>query len=129
MNKPITVNDTETAESWLNKLAREAPEDRHFPEEYDYNDVHGLVIRVLENEEISADVAELELRSTLSQREAQVVALKKTGLTHKGIALTLAFWSLGPETISESAVDEYVRRARSKYDDAKETVALLQDVF
>lgn len=73
----------------------------------------------------------------LSEREAEVFALKQRGLTHG--AITLFYQVLahaeydghqfvdGPQ--SRSTVDEYSRRARRKYQRAKETVAVLKSHY
>jgi hypothetical protein len=84
-----------------------------------------------------SDVTWLVEDTVLSEREAEVYALKQRGLTHD--AITLFYQVLahagydghqfvdGPQ--SRSTVDEYSRRARRKYHRAKETVAILESHY
>lgn len=146
MVRSITVSDQEPAHDWLNKLAREAEDDRLFPEEYEFSDVEQLAIQM--SEDTLARKAELYSETKLSEREAEVVALKEGGLTHRGIALVMSLTGDDFEAqnepsssgtgvhvwpsdgnVSPSTVDEYVRRAREKYLDAAYTYEHLDGVF
>jgi|GEM_PF-6569128 len=133
--KTIHVNDAEPAQDWINDLAREAPEGELYPPEYDHDDVEGLARQVGEafhaydhdgepEHFLARRRQELDA-TTLSEREAEVVALKEWGLTHDGIAL---FWALtdGP---SRSAADEYSARARRKFERAQRTVEELAGLY
>lgn len=134
MSKEIHVTNTETAAGWLNKFAREASEDRRYPEDYEYDQVLSLADRVVEE---TLDRATVFREDTLlSDTEATVVALKEIGLTHAGISLTL---SIGPNGTADrelassspatSTVDEYARRAREKYLAGQRTHLILDSVF
>jgi len=130
MAKPITVSDVEPAHEWLNKLAREAEENRRFPQEYDTNDVRQLVTRV--GEDTRSRQKELRNKTTLSDREAESAALKERGLTHQAIALVMSLSHRRPRAdnnISPSTVDEYVRRGAEKYNMAVTTAAELNGIY
>ena len=145
MEEPIIVTDEEPAHEWLNKLARESGDDRLFPEEYELNQVEELAVQI--KEETLPRKAKLYSETRLSEREAEAVALKEVGLTHRGIALVMSLTSdnfgidqksssgtsahvhVSDDVISPSTVDEYVRRAREKYIDAANTYKHLNDVF
>jgi len=127
MGQRITVSDVEPAHGWLNKLAREAEGDRIFPEEYEFSEVKQLAIQMSDG--VLRRKNELHVEASLSEREAEVVALKEGGLTHRGIALVMSVTDDALETIRPSTVDEYVRRARQKYLDAVYTYEHLNEVF
>lgn len=126
----------ESAVSWLNKLARDAPDGRLYPDEYDPEDIRELAVPLSEamadyadRNELAARCAELT-ETSLSDREVDVVALKELGLTHDAIALAMTYWG-GPDTgsVSPSTVDEYSRRAREKFQRAQRTVEELRDTY
>lgn len=83
------------------------------------------------------DVTQLVEETFLSEREAEVYALKMRGLTHDAITLfyrVLAHAGFdgyrfvdGPQ--SRSTVDEYSRRAGRKYRRADNTVKLLESHY
>jgi len=147
MAKKITVSDVEPAHDWLNKLAREAGDDRLVPEEYDLAEVKTLAIQLAEQTLSRKD--ELYAETKLSDREAEGIALKEAGLTHQGIALVMSLtddsFEAGAEpspsgtrihtqasdgtSVAPSTVDEYMRRARQKYLEAAATFQHLDDMF
>ncbi|WP_147302050.1 hypothetical protein [Haloferax sp. Atlit-4N] len=69
--------------------------------------------------------AELEDDTNLSGNEAYVVSLKEIGLTHQAIAYKMRLIS----DATKSTVDEYSRRARQKFLQAKQTVDNLESVY
>lgn len=130
MPKQIHVNNTEPATGWLNKLAREAPDDRWFPEDYPREDVLNLAHQVGEETLDRANI--LREDTTLSENEAEVVALKEAGLTHAGCALAMTLPRQEESvtaSVAESTVDEYARRAREKYLAGQRTHLILNSVF
>lgn len=84
-----------------------------------------------------SDVTWIVEDTFLSEREAEVFALKQRGLTHGAITLfyqVLAHaeydghqFTGGPQ--SRSTVDEYSRRAGRKYHRASETVSILESHY
>jgi len=77
------------------------------------------------------------LGTHLSNREVEVVEMKRRGFTHGAIALVISasedfvlFVSEStPNVITKSTVDEYSRRAKNKYEESLVLVDLLDAVF
>lgn len=126
MAKAITVSDHEPAVEWANKLAREAGEGRIYPEEYEFDDVGHLAQLIRGDTNQRAN--DLYKETVLSFREAEAIAMKEAGLTHRGIALVMSMYSSDTEVgVRPSTVDEFVRRARTKYQQAQTTRDLLDE--
>ena len=137
----ITVNETEPAHAWIQKLADEAAADELIPEEYDFYQARRVVLRVAERFEQAREDSDLALRydtlrtdTTLSDREAEVVVLKELGLSHTAIATYYGILGEGTESDeqyprSPSTVDEYSRRAREKYQKAQTTIDELKGTY
>lgn len=84
---------------------------------------HGVVVGLVgELNETVCNVCrseDLQERTVLKRREADVYALKEQGYSHGQIADLL--------DLSKSTVDEYSRRINDRVKRAKETVAILDD--
>ena len=89
-------------------------------EQAHYNLVDSLYSRLSEQQ------STLRQETSVSDFESLVVALKGIGITHNGISLLT---SLDSEGAAKSTIDEYSRRARQKYLQAKRTVSLLEDIY
>lgn len=119
--------ETDAVVEVVNTLAREgsAPElpsdffDQKYEQEH-FNLIDSLYSRLSERR------ATLRQETSVSDFESLVVALKGIGMTHNGISLLT---SLESEGAAKSTIDEYSRRARQKYLQAKRTVSLLEDVY
>jgi len=137
----ITVSDCESAHEWVQKLADESEPDELYPERYDWYEVRRVVLQLKEQFSPSRDDTELARRyqtlrteTTLSNREAEVVALKELGLTHNAISTyyaVIAEGTTGDEQYpqSVSTVDEYSRRASQKYKTAQRTLDELEPTY
>jgi hypothetical protein len=122
-------------------LAHESTETDLYPEGYDWYEVRRLVFDVAEAfkesggslDDLAADYQRLHGETSLSEREAEVVALKRHDMTHEAIAWF--YGVLDHETggvsypTSASTVDEYSRRARVKASEARRTAAMLGEVY
>ena len=71
--------------------------------------------------EIAQRAAELERLTTLSGREAEVVARKEAGETHSAIAERLG--------VEKGTVDSHAHRGRVKYNMAVTTAAELETLY
>lgn len=133
MSGEITITEIETAEEWVNQLAREAPDGELFPEEYDQEDVVDLCDQVDEKIRNLGRVDMLEEETLLTAREAEVVALKERGVSMAAIALYFDVHGGGdadgePPT-SESEVEEYDERIQEKYHLAEATFGMLRQTY
>lgn len=72
-----------------------------------------------QTEDVEQRASYLSNTTVLSEREAEVQALKEAGLTHEQIAERLE--------VSKSTVDEYSRRINQRLKQAKATVRQLGD--
>jgi hypothetical protein len=139
MKNRIDVNDEEPAEEWLNKLAREAPENELVPPGYEYEDVEDVVIQLTETMVEEREVEEVYEKTVLSSREAEVAVLKQHGLTNAAIHLYFGIGSgiqryaedgeNSMKPLAKPTIDEYSRRTREKYEKAKETVERFESLY
>lgn len=75
-------------------------------------------LELLDDEGVQEEISELEEQTYLSEREAQVLTLKRYGLSHGAIGQQL--------DVARSSVDEYSRRINQKAEKAKRTVAAVE---
>lgn len=132
-----TVNE---AVAFIRIIADESDTDELHPENYDWYEVRRYVLALKQQMRSSSDsdlserCQTLRTETTLSPREAEVVALKEHGLTHNAIATYYGVVDKGTTNdeqypLSISTVDEYSRRAGEKYDTAMRTVEELEEAY
>lgn len=69
-------------------------------------------------DDIKVTIAE---ESMLSEREAETLLYKRRGLTHAEVARMM--------NVEKSTVDEFSRRMKEKFEVAKTTAGVLEDIF
>jgi hypothetical protein len=134
------AEDGEPGYEWLQELAEEAAVDEICPDGYDWYPVRRRAMQLSEQFKQSGDgdladhYRTLREETTLSEREAEVVAFKRVGLTHNAIATYYGILDEGTvndeqHPTSPSTVDEYSRRAGEKYRKAKRTAEELAEIY
>lgn len=125
---------------FIKTIAAESEPDELHPESYDWYEVRRKVLALKQqtspnkDSELAERCKTLRTETTLSPREAEVVAFKELGLTHNAISTYYAVVAKGttsdeqfPQSVS--TVDEYSRRASQKYKTAQRTLDELEPTY